>query len=29
MVVGLSTLGVDYQWFGAVQPLKEWIIYEG
>ena len=19
--------GVDYQFFGAVQPLKEWVIY--
>ena len=28
-VVGLSTLGVDYQCFEAVQSLKEWIIYAG
>ena len=28
-VVGLSTLGVDYQYFGAVQPLREWVIYAG
>ena len=26
-LVGLSTLGVDYQFWGAVQPLKEWVIY--
>ena len=28
-VVGLSTLRVDYQCFGAVQPLREWVIYAG
>ena len=26
-VVGLSTLGVDYQCFGAVQPFSKCIIY--
>ena len=28
-VVGLATLGVDYQFFGAMKPLKEWAIYAG
>ena len=27
-VVWLSTFGVDYQCFGAVQPFREWVVYE-
>ena len=26
-VVGVSTLGVDYQCFGAVKPFRKWVIH--